>query len=719
MVLSGMYGKKRVKQRIKKILADWYGHRYDKLLEKKTVSYDAWIREMEKGRKERRKGNNSLKVKPVPYEACSSFCLGKTLPKETADIILFMDSNGKASEFAEEAVAEYFSEHSDIRMLYGDEDVLSPEGIRYTPWFKPDWSPDTFLSFFYFGSIFAVRTELLRELTMEEKRWILEMSEGDGREDIYRMCYILALKCGGFEKRRMSGGEKEGEWNFPIGHLDEVLFHGKANQEMALERVKAFDFLMEAGGRKNLVTKQEYRRGNGAAMLPTAEGKGQGKLSVVIPSKDNGEVLKRCIHTLTMEAGRGWGKEYEIIIVDNGGEEDTKRELEDWLKRQGILYTYLYKEMPFHFSKMCNMGAEAAGGEVLLFLNDDVEIPDFSDREKENFLEELYCMACRPYTGAVGAKLYYPNSARIQHAGIVNLKLGPVHKLQFKEDNISYYYGWNRRRRNVIAVTGACLAVEKEKFWEAGGFPEDLPVAFNDVDLCFSLFEKGYYNVALQDFALYHYESLSRGNDDEREKLERLLNEKDKLYERHPHLYGEDPFYHRNLASDMLSTGFDLKADYELEEAAIHAKAVGEEKLLEGAREDACIIISLEYAGPIAAFRGRDEGKELFLQGYSFVSGSDNALFEKMIILGPEEDAEENGGKLMYIRPEILRRKDVEENLPDQANVGLTGFAAVIDGESLAKGGYRIGMLARDKCSGQKIYSWTNRYLQVGGDCEA
>ena len=230
-----------MKQWIKKILADGWRRKYDRLLEKKTVSYDTWIKKTEMEREEG--GGSELTVKQVPYEACSSFCLGRVLQKETADIILFADSEGRVSDLAERQVAEYFSAHSGIKMLYGDEDVLSPEGIRYTPWFKPDWSPDTFLSFFYFGSIFAVRTEILRELTVEEKKWILKNTQSEGINDtindtiidIYCICYVLAKKCGGFEKRRTDAGTAE-EWSFPIGHLDDVLFHGETNREMRMGR---------------------------------------------------------------------------------------------------------------------------------------------------------------------------------------------------------------------------------------------------------------------------------------------------------------------------------------------------------------------------------------------------------------------------------------------------------------------------------------------------
>ena len=759
--------KQGIKQVLKEMLADRQRKKYRRILEKKTVTYDAWIRQMEKeranAREEERRPDTS--VKEIPYEACRDYCLGKALRGEKSEVLVFTDSQGIISESAREEIGEYFSAHSGIKMLYGDEDVMSPEGIRYTPWFKPDWSPDTFLSFFYFGSIFAVRTQLLQELTVEEMRRAFGEEGRRGNEEgkgIYRLCYLLAIKCGGFEKRAA-----DGDRNFPIGHLDEVLFHGKVNREMMLERMQG-ELLGDLAGpevekrpeqRQGLVSKQiltcEEEKEEAdvyAARVDSNERRCPDKkeISIIIPSKDHPELLKRCILSLAAEAGLEYDKEYEkkyekecekkhekecegefrkkyeMIIVDNGSRQETKEELERWLEERDIPAKYLYRPMPFHFSRMCNMGAEAAEGEVLLFFNDDVEIPEKSKEAKAehpNLLQRLFHMAVRPYVGAVGVKLYYPDSIRIQHAGIVNLGLGPVHKLQFKEDNTSYYYGWNRKQRNVIAVTGACLGVEKKKFIEAGGFPEELPVAFNDVDFCFSLFEKGYYNVVLQDVPLYHHESLSRGNDDDRKKLERLLHEKDKLYERHPALAGKDPFYHKYLASDILSTGFELKAEYGPEYKQIYRRPQEGGNLLAGAREDACVMISIEYAGPAAVIGGKEsKAADYLIQGYSFVTGSDNAIYEKEIILAPEQDDSGiragqkipgNGAGLLSISPEPMIRRDVEENLPDQTNVGLTGFSVIIDGSRWQGGCYRIGVLVKDKTSGQKLYSWTNRYLKM------
>lgn len=114
-----------------------------------------------------------------------------------------------------------------------------------------------------------------------------------------------------------------------------------------------------------------------------------------------------------------------------------------------------------------------------------------------------------------------------------------------------------------------------------------------------------------------------------------------------------------------MSTDFELKADYEWQPEKLYRKVQKDAGLLADAREDACVIISMEYAGTA--------GEDYLIQGYSFVSGSDNACYEKRIILEKEED-----GQLFDIEPELLPRRDVERNLPDQVNVGLTGFAALI-----------------------------------------
>ena len=128
------------------------------------------------------------------------------------------------------------------------------------------------------------------------------------------------------------------------------------------------------------------------------------------------------------------------------------------------------------------------------------------------------------------------------------------------DDAQSYYFARNRVEYDWLAVTGACLMVDRAKFYEVGGFDEEFPVAYNDIDLCFKLAEAGYYNVCRNDVILYHYESVSRGLDNQDdEKMLRLAMERSKLYKNHPAFEGYDPFYNRNLGGYNISFSIQMQ----------------------------------------------------------------------------------------------------------------------------------------------------------------
>jgi GT2 family glycosyltransferase len=294
----------------------------------------------------------------------------------------------------------------------------------------------------------------------------------------------------------------------------------------------------------------------------------------VIPSKDNPKVLDMCLTSIARNTDYA---NYEIIVVDNGSSQENKEQVEALIKRtEGIVgagkVTYLYQPMEFNFSRMCNLGAAKASGEFLLFLNDDIEI---SDDVKQNpnltaptnqWLSILTGQAQVSYTGAVGCKLYYPGGVEFQHAGVLNLPIGPGHCLYGMKDNLNYYYGRNLLDYNFCAVTGACLMVERKKFDEAEGFDEELVVAYNDVALCFRLVELGYHNVIRNDIALVHHESVSRGLDQaSEEKEERRKRELRKLYDKHPRFaHGYDPCYNPNLVPDRGDFSFNMYKEDEI-----------------------------------------------------------------------------------------------------------------------------------------------------------
>lgn len=717
---------KFIKKNLKKVLVQRQHRAYEKMVREKNLSYDQWIRQQEKkieivpdilpgneknltndclktsfgGLKMENEGNHSSgtnsvehgKNKAVSINALHFFLENRNsiLTNKEIDILILTLYEGELSEFATALIRSVFSQNGSIILIYGDEDVrMQAHGERKEPWFKPDWSPDRFLSSYYFGGLIAVRREALRAVWEENKTFVME---GKALQDEQQMLYELLHKLirihGGFSERKERGLA-------PVYHIRQVLFHSR---KPGYEQIREL----------SLQGTMQYMRSDAARDL----------ISVIIPSKDNPEVLFCCIHSLLERTHTAYP--YEIIIVDNGSKDLNRRKIEAELEDIRSMnpttagFTYIYRPMEFNFSDMCNLGAENAKGNFFLFLNDDMEIL------QADWLELMMEKAALPYAGAVGAKLLYPNSNIIQHAGITNLRVGPAHKLQFLSDEKVHYYGMNRGVHNMLAVTGACLLLRREVFDRAGGFCRELAVAFNDVDLCYTLYEKGYYNIVRNDVVLYHHESLSRGKDGESEEKQlRLLREKDLLYERHTMLYGKDPFYHPYLTTDMLEADYSPACRYQVTLDMPWAKVTKLRSIPAGAREDSCLVVGMECAmdiykwkygvkAPMESGKIQDEEMGYYFQGYSFVIGADNACFLKKLLLRDREN-----GVIFEILVDERYRKDIKDNLNDQLNVDLTGFAAKVKMNVLPKGNYQFGMLAQDRCSRLKLVNWSSWTLEV------
>ena len=177
------------------------------------------------------------------------------------------------------------------------------------------------------------------------------------------------------------------------------------------------------------------------SVVPKGEiyGKESGPLvSAVILSKDHPELLKNCIGSfLERTFLPGSRDSVEFIVVDNGSSEENRQTIQAFLESLKGKTRYIYCPMDFNFSAMCNAGVREAEGEYILLLNDDVEIIE------RNWLRIMLGQALLPGTGAVGAKLWYPEKEKIQHAGVTNMHIGPSHKLTTFPDDRAYYYGHN------------------------------------------------------------------------------------------------------------------------------------------------------------------------------------------------------------------------------------------------------------------------------------
>ena len=202
----------------------------------------------------------------------------------------------------------------------------------------------------------------------------------------------------------------------------------------------------------------------------------------------------------------------------------------------------LHQSGEFNYSALNNAAVKEAKGSVLALLNNDLEMTE------PGWLEEMVALAVRKEIGAVGAKLYYPNG-KIQHAGVFVGAHGVAgHSWSGASGKTIGYFANAVLTRAVSAVTGACMVVEKAKFLEAGGLDvENLPVAFNDVDLCLRLMEKGYRNVWTPFAKLVHHESVSRGKEDTIAKQLRSKREMAYFKKRWPHVIANDPYYNPNL----------------------------------------------------------------------------------------------------------------------------------------------------------------------------
>ena len=668
-----------IRTSVKQMLVRQQDKKYEAELAKLRVTYAQWAAEQEK----------------KTAETDSPEIEGRV---GLAEFVIYRQQKGRLADNAVERINAYFVEHPDTEIVYGDEDLLSESGERCIPWFKPCWSPDMYRGYFYVGSVIAVRSSLLQKLG---EPVTVTNGESTGKEipfgkagEIRPLMDRIFLAAGGFERGCHS-----------IGHMEEVLFHGEFGtsgigiqgpEESLREKTEAeptpWEEYRTAAESAKLSVELAARAAEGARELFA----GELMVSVIIPSKDNPEVLEKCLMSLTR---RPEGSvPVEILLVDNGSNDENKKKTEQLVEKirsGGTQIRYIYEPAEFNFSAMCNRGAGEAKGKLLLFLNDDIELCE------NDWLDRMVSRAMQPYVGSVGLKLYYPDSVKIQHDGIVNLPVGPVHKLQFMEDDRSYYFGRNRFGCDCVAVTGACLLLRTEVFREAGGFSEALRVAYNDVDLGFRLVEMGYYNVVLNDRFAWHHESLSRGSDESPEKMQRLTQERELLYQMHPRFRGEDPFYPMGLNREGLDSRVVpayLTDRNILQEPFWKAGLPGGETL-QNVRKDDCLMARVETAGPER------------IQGYSVILGDDNACYEKYLLLLPCGETEGQGVWSMQLMPAY--RQELEENLPDQKNVALGGFCVRREGEQLPAGSYTIAVLAVNRVSKLKLWNTTGKYLTV------
>ena len=418
-------------------------------------------------------------------------------------------------------IVKILQDHPQADALYTDEDKVTTElDEHFQPHLKPDFNLDLLRSNNYICHFFVVRKSIVEKAGGFRK-------EFDGAQD-----YDFIFRC----------TENAGE----VLHVPEILYHWRTHKASTADNPASKMYAFEAG--KRAIEAHLERTGTKGEVSHTQDlgfyrvkypVQGKPLVSVIIPNKDEKETLQTCLEMLEKNTGY---QNFEIIIVENNSTTDEIfRYYKELSGNRKIHLLRWGKE--FNYSAINNFAVAHAKGEYLLFLNNDVKSinPDW--------LEEMLGVCQRPEVGGVGAKLIYPDNT-IQHAGCV-IGMGGIAGHMFVDmpaDRTGYLHKASLLQ-DMSAVTAACLLMKKEVFEQAGGFTEELAVAFNDVDLCLKVRKNGYLIVYDPYAKLYHMESKTRGAEDSKEKVRRFQTEIEYM---RCHwidiLKNGDPCYNKNLS---------------------------------------------------------------------------------------------------------------------------------------------------------------------------
>ena len=463
----------------------------------------------------------------------------EALKLATGEFIALLDNDDELSPNALYENVKVLNNHPEADFIYSDEDKLEMDETRSDPFFKPSWSLDLFLSMNYTCHLGIYRKKIIDEIGGFRKGY-------EGSQD-----YDLILRF--IEKTKPKN----------IFHISKILYHWRKIPGSTADKFDYKNYANDAA-KKALAEYLERNNIKGKVLDGVAPGLyrikreliGNPKVSIIIPFKDQAEILERCVDSIVRKTVY---KNYEIILVNNQSKEKDTFEYLDKIKTKKNIKILNY-DKPFNFSAINNFAVKNARGEFILFLNNDMEV--ISDSWLCNMIEHIQ----RKEVGAVGAKLFYPNDT-IQHAGVV-MGLGIAgHPFKHLPSDTPGNFGLVASIRNYCAVTGACLLTKKELFEKIGGFDEkNLPVAYNDVDLCLRIVENGN-NIVYTPYAeLYHYESLSRGSDNEDElkfknpeKYARVISERRYMDERWKKYIDDDPYYSPNLTRTREDFSFRLE----------------------------------------------------------------------------------------------------------------------------------------------------------------
>ncbi|MEY8516588.1 glycosyltransferase family 2 protein [Lachnospiraceae bacterium 29-84] len=451
--------------------------------------------------------------------------------------IAFLDHDDLLAPEALFEMVSLINRDPEVELIYSDEDHVEEgsKGLKHkNPHFKPEFSPDLLRSNNYITHFLCVSRRVIGQAGPLS-------TEFDGAQD-----YDFILRCTEAAKK--------------VGHVPRVLYHWRIHGNSTSDNPMSKAYAYEAGERA--LQQHLARAGQEGEVSRLAHFgyyriryavKGAPLVSILIPNKDQAELLRRCIASIQQSTYQN----YEVIVIENNSEDKqtfqfyqelvgkdcTKACVSEGVLPGGQAVRVVRWDHPFNYSAINNYGASYARGEYFVLLNNDIELIT------KEWMEELLGNCQRPEVGIVGARLYYPDNT-VQHAGIVvgidGIAANMFPGLRRGQEG---YYHKAAIQLNYSAVTAACMMVSKKVFEKVHGLEEELAVAFNDLDFCLRVRQEGYLIVYNPFVEAYHYESKSRGLEDTKEKVRRFGEEIEFIRRRWIGLLkAGDPYYNPNFS---------------------------------------------------------------------------------------------------------------------------------------------------------------------------
>ncbi len=447
--------------------------------------------------------------------------INRLFAESTADWLMVLNAGDQVAAHSLLFVAEQVCQHPQWRLIYADEDLLTESGQPGQPYFRPDFSPDLLRAYPYPGALVWVAKPLFNRLL------------GFDLAAVGAEFYDLQLRTLG-----LFGPAA-------FGHVPDILLHrwssGRYDDlpttQMVAANVDALQRHLQQSGQvadivPGLVPGSQHVR-------YTVEGRPL--VSILIPTRDNVDLLRRCLETVLDQTDY---PDFELLIIDTGSQDPAALDYLQGLESLQSDSVRVYSlPGPFNYARVMNLAAAQAQGDFLLLLNNDIAplAPDW--------LREMIGHAQRPEVGVVGPRLLKPDGT-VQQAGLVLGLFGAAETpwLGLAHDALSGH-GQAQLVQNVSAVSGSCLLIRKALYLQVGGMNESMAIGYSDVDLCLKVGQLGLWVVYTPFASLLHEGGATLKNPDLAGDVGTTLEaDRRELYLRWLPQLARDPFYNPNLS---------------------------------------------------------------------------------------------------------------------------------------------------------------------------